>query len=168
MERTMIFEPPPEAPPRERLKPGADLSVGEITSSARRVSRPTESGALVSPIRPFAHSPFRRFAVSSLAPDTLPGHPISGMAHLIQNKKKLLARISRIRGQLNGIEKALDADRDCGEVLLTLAACRGALNSLMAEILEDHVRQHVLGAQSTKDREVAAEELIEVIKRYLK
>jgi DNA-binding FrmR family transcriptional regulator len=90
------------------------------------------------------------------------------MAHLIQNKKKLLARISRIRGQLNGIEKALDADRDCGEVLLTLAACRGALNSLMAEILEDHVRQHVLGAQSPKDREVAAEELIEVIKRYLK
>jgi DNA-binding FrmR family transcriptional regulator len=90
------------------------------------------------------------------------------MAHLIQNKKKLLARISRIRGQLNGIEKALDAERDCGEVLLTLAACRGALNSLMAEILEDHVRQHVLGAQSTKDREVAAEELIEVIKRYLK
>src|SRR5258708_31001023 len=115
-----------------------------------------------SPIRPFAVSPFR------LAPDTLPGYPIPGMAHLIQNKKKLLARISRIRGQLNGIEKALDADRDCGEVLLTLAACRGALNSLMAEIVEDHVRQHVLGAQSTKDREVAAEELIEVIKRYLK
>jgi len=156
----MIFEPPPDATSTERLKTGADLSVGAITSSARRVSRPTESGALVSPIRPFAHS--------SLAPDTLPGYPISGMAHLIQNKKKLLARISRIRGQLNGIEKALDADRDCGEVLLTLAACRGALNSLMAEILEDHVRQHVLGAQSTKDREVAAEELIEVIKRYLK
>jgi DNA-binding FrmR family transcriptional regulator len=114
------------------------------------------------------HSPPCPFAVLPLAPNTLPGYPILGMAHLIQNKKKLLARISRIRGQLNGIEKALDADRDCGEVLLTLAACRGALNSLMAEILEDHVRQHVLGAQSAKDREVAAEELIEVIKRYLK
>jgi FrmR/RcnR family transcriptional regulator, repressor of rcnA expression len=90
------------------------------------------------------------------------------MAHLIRNKKKLLARISRIRGQLNGVEKALDAERDCGEILLTLAACRGALNSLMAEILEDHVRQHVLNSESTQDRNAAGEELIEVIKRYLK
>jgi FrmR/RcnR family transcriptional regulator, repressor of rcnA expression len=90
------------------------------------------------------------------------------MAHLIQNKKKLLARISRIRGQLNGVEKALDAERECGEILLTLAACRGALNSLMAEILEDHVRQHVLASDSAKSRNTAGEELIEVIKRYLK
>jgi len=49
------------------------------------------------------------------------------------NKKKLLARISRIRGQINGIEKALNEERECGEVLLTLAACRGAMNALMAE-----------------------------------
>ena len=90
------------------------------------------------------------------------------MAHLIQNKKKLLARISRIRGQLNGVEKALDAERECGEILLTLAACRGALNSLMAEILEDHVRQHVFASDSAKSRNTAGEELIEVIKRYLK
>jgi len=90
------------------------------------------------------------------------------MAHLIQNKKKLLARISRIRGQLNGVEKALDAERECGEILLTLAACRGALNSLMADILEDHVRNHVLASDSAKSRNTAGEELIEVIKRYLK
>ena len=54
------------------------------------------------------------------------------MAHVIQNKKKLLARISRIRGQINGIEKALNEERECGEVLLTLAACRGVMNALMA------------------------------------
>ena len=57
------------------------------------------------------------------------------MAHIIQNKNKLLARISRIRGQINGIEKALNEERECGEILLTLAACRGAMNALMAEIL---------------------------------
>jgi DNA-binding FrmR family transcriptional regulator len=92
------------------------------------------------------------------------------MAHVIQNKKKLLARLSRIRGQINGIEKALNEERDCGEVLLTLAACRGAMNALMAEILEGHVRLHLLQSDSQKDasRAAAGEELIEVIKRYLK
>ena len=92
------------------------------------------------------------------------------MAHIVKNKKKLLARISRIRGQINGIEKALNEDRECGEVLLTLAACRGALNALMAEILEGHVRLHLLQPDPAKhaDQAVAAEELIEVIRRYLK
>ena len=92
------------------------------------------------------------------------------MAHVIQNKKKLLARISRIRGQINGIEKAQNEGRECGEVLLTLAACRGAMNALMAEILEGHVRLHLMQADSKKDVSTAeaAEELIEVIKRYLK
>jgi DNA-binding FrmR family transcriptional regulator len=90
------------------------------------------------------------------------------MAHVIQHKKKLLARVSRIRGQLNGIERALEKNQDCGELLLTLAACRGALNALMAEILEGHVRQHVLNEKSTESESSAAEELIEVIRRYLK
>ncbi|MFY9986696.1 MAG: metal/formaldehyde-sensitive transcriptional repressor [Chthoniobacterales bacterium] len=90
------------------------------------------------------------------------------MAHVIQQKKKLLARLSRIRGQLNGIERAVEENHDCGEVLLTLAACRGALNALMAEILEGHVRQHLLNEKSTESQAAAGEELIEVIKRYLK
>jgi DNA-binding FrmR family transcriptional regulator len=97
-------------------------------------------------------------------------YPGNVMAHVIQNKKKLLARISRIRGQINGVEKALNEERECGEVLLTLAACRGAMNALMAEILEGHVRLHLLQADSQKNpgATAAAEELIEVIKRYLK
>jgi DNA-binding FrmR family transcriptional regulator len=92
------------------------------------------------------------------------------MSHVIQNKKKLLARISRIRGQINGIEKALNEERDCGDLLLTLAACRGAINALMAEILEEHIRLHLLRPDSRNeaDQAVAAEEVIEVIKRYLK
>ena len=52
-------------------------------------------------------------------------------------------------------------------MLLTLAACRGAMNALMAEILEGQVRQHLLRPDSQKDAS-AAEDLIEVIKRYLK
>ena len=92
------------------------------------------------------------------------------MAHTAHNKQKLIDRIKRIRGQLNGVEKAVEEEHDCGDVLLTLAACRGALNSLMAEIMEGHVRFHLLPQKTKPDPEMthAAEELIEVIKRYLK
>jgi FrmR/RcnR family transcriptional regulator, repressor of frmRAB operon len=95
---------------------------------------------------------------------------IPSMAHTTRDKKKLLDRIKRIRGQLNGLEKAIEGERDCGEVLLILAACRGALNSLMAEILEGDVRFHLLPVNAKPDAQAAhaAEELIEVIKRSLK
>ena len=92
------------------------------------------------------------------------------MAHTARDKKKLLNRINRIRGQLNGIFKAVDEERDCGEVMLALASCRGAMNSLMAEFLEGHVRFHLLAADAKPGSEEAeaADELIEVINRYLK
>ena len=92
------------------------------------------------------------------------------MAHTSKDKKKLLDRIKRIRGQLNGLEKAVEEERDCGGVLLTLAACRGAMNALMAEILEGHVRHHVLpeSGATSQESQHAAEELIEVLRRYLK
>jgi DNA-binding FrmR family transcriptional regulator len=116
---------------------------------------------------------YARFFLAALmeVENTIPWYIIlSVMAHIIQNKKKLLARISRIRGQINGVEKALNEERECGEVLLTLAACRGAMNALMAEMLEGHVRLHLLQSDSQKNLSTAAaaEELIEVIKRYLK
>ena len=66
------------------------------------------------------------------------------MAHIAKHKKQLLHRVRRLRGQLNAIEKALDEERDCSSVLLTLAACRGAMDSLMAEIIEGHIRFHIL------------------------
>jgi DNA-binding FrmR family transcriptional regulator len=92
------------------------------------------------------------------------------MAHTARDKKKLVDRIRRIRGQLNGLEKAIEEDRDCGDVLLTLAACRGAMNSLMAQIMEGHVRFHLMAPYPKRNAQDAhaAEELIEVIKRYLK
>ncbi len=92
------------------------------------------------------------------------------MAHTARDKKKLLDRLKRIRGQLIGVEKAVEEERECGKVLLTLAASRGAINSLMAVIMEGHVRHHVLpqGTKSNPKSEDAAEELIEVIKRYPK
>jgi DNA-binding FrmR family transcriptional regulator len=60
------------------------------------------------------------------------------------DKTKLLHRVRRIRGQLNAVEKALLAEHECSTILLTVAACRGAMDSLMGEIIEDHVQFHIL------------------------
>jgi DNA-binding FrmR family transcriptional regulator len=92
------------------------------------------------------------------------------MAHTTKNKERLLRRVRRIRGQAEAIERALDSDQECSSVLQLMAACRGALNGLMAEVLEGHVRFHVLDPQSDKNspQAEAAEELIDVVRRYLK
>src|ERR1700730_1856466 len=66
------------------------------------------------------------------------------MSHKIKGKKDLIARIGRIRGQLNAVERALIEDKDCFQILQTVAACHGALNGLMAQILESHIRSHLL------------------------
>src|SRR5712692_5189393 len=92
------------------------------------------------------------------------------MAHTIRNKQKLLNRVRRLRGQIEAVEKALDQERDCFTILQTVAACRGAINGLTAEIIEDHIRYHLLNPASPDPAEQAkaAEELIDVVKAYLK
>ena len=92
------------------------------------------------------------------------------MSHTIHDKRKLLNRIRRIRGQVEGIEKALEQERDCSVILQTVAACRGALNGLMSEIVEGHIREHVLAPHGPGSgrRVEAAEELIDVVKAYLR
>jgi DNA-binding FrmR family transcriptional regulator len=92
------------------------------------------------------------------------------MAHTIRDKDKLLNRVRRIRGQVDGIEKALMAEQDCSAILQTIAGCRGAINALMAEIMEGHIRFHVVNPdrRPTSGQARAAQELIEVIRRYLK
>lgn len=92
------------------------------------------------------------------------------MAHTIRDKKKLLNRVHRIRGQIDAIEKGLDQERDCSYILQTIAACRGAINGLMAEILEGHIRFHLIDPDRhpTSEQARAAQELIDVTKAYLK
>lgn len=91
------------------------------------------------------------------------------MTHTVREKKKLISRISRIRGQLNGIERALLEEEECFLILQTATACRGALNSLITEILEGHIRSHLLeGARNKTERDQAARDLIDVIKAFLR
>jgi len=92
------------------------------------------------------------------------------MAHTIKEKDKLVLRVRRIRGQIEAVERALIGEQDCSDVLQLIAAARGAMNGLMAELLEDHVRFHVLdpNRKPTSEQVLAADELVDIVKTYLK
>ena len=93
------------------------------------------------------------------------------MAHTTKNKKKLLNRVRRIRGQVDAIERALEEEtEECFAILQTIASCRGAINGLIAEIIEGHIRFHVIDPKHkpTRDQSEAAQELIDVVNTYLK
>lgn len=91
------------------------------------------------------------------------------MPHTIREKSKLLNRARRIGGQVDAIERALDSERACSEILNLIVAARGAMNALMSEVMEEHIRSHVLGsARPDSPRSRATEELIDVVRAYLK
>lgn len=90
------------------------------------------------------------------------------MSHTLQHKEQLLARVRRIAGQVSGIEKALTAQDGCSTVLQRISAVRGALNGLMAEVLQDHIETHVLDARSASSRRKATDEILDVVRTYLK
>jgi len=92
------------------------------------------------------------------------------MAHTAREKAKLLARVRRLRGQVEAVERALEAESGCADVLHLLAAARGAMSGLMAEVIEDHIREHVANPHIRDDAERAqgADELVDVIRSYLK
>ena len=93
------------------------------------------------------------------------------MSHTERDRAKLRNRIKRIHGQIESVERTLSVDdHDCAQVLMLLAAVRGGINSLMAEVLEDHIRLHVSDPARDRDRTRArgAKHLIEVVHAYLR
>lgn len=89
------------------------------------------------------------------------------MAHLSKHNDALLARVRRIAGQVGAIERALTTGDDCTATLHLVAGVRGAINGLMAELVEEHVREHVARpGLSNAERKAGAEELLEAIRRY--
>jgi DNA-binding FrmR family transcriptional regulator len=91
------------------------------------------------------------------------------MAHTTKYKSKLLTRVRRIRGQAEGLEKALGADAECMAILQQIAAIRGAVNGLMSEVLEGHLREHLgPGATNVAQRASDMEEVVAVLRSYLK
>jgi len=92
------------------------------------------------------------------------------MSHTIREKQKLLARVRRIRGQVEAIERALDGEAGCQQVMHLIAAARGAMMGLMAEVVEDHVRTHLVDGERYPEalNVEATEQLLEVVRTYLK
>lgn len=92
------------------------------------------------------------------------------MAHTKEEQKRLLNRVRRLAGQVGAIERALSEESECSDVLHAIAVCRGALDSLMAEVIEGHIRFHVLdpNRDPTDEQAQAAQDLVDALRTYLK
>lgn len=92
------------------------------------------------------------------------------MGHTVREKAKLLNRVKRLRGQVEAIERALEAENGCAAVMQLIVSVRGAANGLMAELIDYHIRFHISDPEHDPDAERAegARELIEVLRAYIK
>ena len=113
--------------------------------------------------------PVRRLELAAAAP--LPQHPRGGlMAHgYAQDKELLVKRLHRIEGQVRGIERMVEDDRYCIDILTQISAVNTALESLAFRILDQHVNHCVTGAIASGDQEDAetkTRELLEAVHRF--
>lgn len=119
------------------------------------------------------HAPQRSSLLIRAGPVYIPLSGITqgeNMAHVVSEKRKLINRVRRLRGQIDALERTLEADASCADVMQVLTAARGAINALMAEVVEDHIRDHMIDpARSPTPRESeAADELVTVLHSYIK
>jgi DNA-binding FrmR family transcriptional regulator len=85
------------------------------------------------------------------------------------DKEALIKRLRRIEGQVRGLEKMVEDDRYCIDVLTQVSAVSKALESVAFEVLDDHVRHCVAGAIASGDKRAAAEksqELLDAVQRF--
>lgn len=92
------------------------------------------------------------------------------MSHTIREKKKLLSRVRRIRGQVEAIERALESEAGCEQVMHLLASTRAAMASLTAEVVEDHIQTHLVDPKAYPKalNQEAADQLLAVVRTYLR
>ncbi len=91
------------------------------------------------------------------------------MSHVANERQKLLNRLKRIRGQVEAIERAVAAETECARILQQATSCRGAMDGFIAEVIEDHIREHMIDPAAAADdsRRLAAEELVGIVHAYL-
>jgi DNA-binding FrmR family transcriptional regulator len=87
---------------------------------------------------------------------------------LDRERVKLINRAKRIGGQMHRVERSLTEEHDCTNVLMLLAAVRGGIDGLMAEVLEDHIRLHLIGPKAKALTPELGEELIDLVRAYMK
>jgi DNA-binding FrmR family transcriptional regulator len=90
------------------------------------------------------------------------------MSHLHRDKDALLGRVRRLRGQIEAIERAVEADRRCGEILHLVASVRGAMTGLTAELIDEHLIHHVRDVADEDERRAGVDELSKALRLYLK
>jgi DNA-binding FrmR family transcriptional regulator len=92
------------------------------------------------------------------------------MSHTLKDTKKLLSRVRRIRGQLDAVERAIGSAAECEAILQQATACRGALDGLIVQVVEGHIREHVMDANARQNdpQNRAAEELVAIVHSFLK
>lgn len=93
------------------------------------------------------------------------------MPHSPQEKKKAISRLRRIRGQAEALERAVDGGTSCGALLQQISALRGAVNGLMAEVLESHLRETFApldGAKLPAKRRSDVDDVLTLVRSYLK
>lgn len=91
------------------------------------------------------------------------------LPEISREKQKLFSRIRRLGGQIGAVERAVSQGDECADILMLLAAIRGGVNSLMAEILEDHIRLHIAHPhRAQQSPEELTEDLISLVRAYLK
>ena len=90
------------------------------------------------------------------------------MSHHERETIKMVQRVRKLRGQLDAIERSLTTDADCGDQLMLLAAVRGGVNALMGEVLETHIRFHLVDGAKEQIAPELAEDLIDLVRAYLK
>ncbi|WP_114240339.1 formaldehyde-responsive transcriptional repressor FrmR [Dyella sp. C9] len=91
------------------------------------------------------------------------------MPHSVEEKKRVLARVRRVRGQLDALERALEEGAECGPILQQIAAVRGAINGLMAGVLESHLREefsHLAQAKGAPEKSI--DEVVSLVRSYLR
>jgi DNA-binding FrmR family transcriptional regulator len=88
------------------------------------------------------------------------------MPHLTRERIELVSRTKKVIGQLESVLRGLEEDAHCADILQRLAASRGAINSLMGELLEDHILNHM--PRKNKASAEAAQDIIEIVRTYLK
>lgn len=91
------------------------------------------------------------------------------MSHVALERTKLLNRLKRIRGQIEAVERAVQEEKECAQILQQATACRGALDGFIAEVIEDHIREHLVDPSLPNDdpRALAAQELVDIVHSYL-
>ncbi|PPB58642.1 metal/formaldehyde-sensitive transcriptional repressor [Campylobacter hyointestinalis] len=90
------------------------------------------------------------------------------MAHIVANKDKLLLRIKKIKGQISALEKALEDEKDCFKILQQISAARGAITSLMAEVIDGYIKEHLGNNVSDEQREEEILNLTSLLKSFFK